>query len=59
MHKDQVLILRIDKSLSERLAERKEKTDVPTAVFVRKCIERGLNPTGCEKILEKELAGKP
>jgi hypothetical protein len=39
---DTVLNIRIPNSLAARLLERKLATDVPTSIFVRKCIERVL-----------------
>jgi hypothetical protein len=39
----------------ERLAARRAKTHEPTSSFVRRMIEKGLHPTGIEKILEEEV----
>lgn len=37
---DTVLNIRIPKALAEKLASRKRLTEVPTAVFVRRCLEQ-------------------
>jgi hypothetical protein len=42
MQKDQMLTLKIEKTLADRLAQHKEETLIPTSAFVRRAIEEKL-----------------